>query len=327
MHGYTHLRLGPLDQLRVSVTAHQGATLLSLLADALGGRSQGVPERWRALVRQAAPEGSGAVLAPLFAPAYSVIPDSITPTACMPDGDVASQCALLADLSPDTLLTELETEFPEFVPPQWQPVVERPQEWLRAYARLLGSVWDQFRPVWRGAGALLHRETERVGTAAVSGNLDVLLGSVSSRFRYGEGSLRLPDQQAAEFSLDGRRLVLVPIVSGSGASMFALDRPDLVWIGYPMPGVGRLWENCTEPHGSTDALALLLGPRRAALLRACEEPLTMGEIAVRIGCSPATLTYHCAQLEQAGLLQRERRGQQVRLWRTERGHSVLDLLS
>ncbi|QKW05123.1 helix-turn-helix transcriptional regulator [Streptomyces sp. NA04227] len=326
MQGYTELGLGPLDRLRLSVAAHQGATLLSIVADALGGRAQGLPEHWRRLVRRTAPPGADAVLAPLFDPAYSVIPDCLTPTALMPDGDVPGQCAHLAELAPDILLGELEAEFPDFVPPQWQPVVDRPGQWLRSYAQVLERVWEEFAPVWRRAAPLLGRETERVGVAAVTGNVDVLLGSVSPRFRYAQERLLLPDQQAAGFALDDRRLLLVPIVSGPGASMFALDRPDLVWIGYPVPGIGHLWEDGDRVPPGTDALQLLLGPRRAEVLRGCGQPLAMGDLATRIGCSPGTLTYHCAQLEQAGLLRRERRGQQVMLSRTDRGDALLDLL-
>ncbi len=327
MRGFTELRLDPLERVPVSLAAHQGATLLSLLADAFGRRSQGVSPRWRALVRAGISESPAAVLGPLFAPGSSVIPDCVTPTACMPGGDVATLCAQIADLPTDVLLAELEAEFGASVPERWRPVVDRPRQWLHAYARLSQGVWREFEPVWKQAQPHIRRETERVGAAVVQGCADLVFQDLSPRFRLRDGSLHLPDPQAGTFRLNGRRLVLVPIVSGPGASMFALDRPDLVWIGYPLPAVGRIWEASARTAAPrTDALSLLVGPLRAAVLRAAAQPLTMGQVARLLGCSAANATHHCRQLADAGLIERQRHGRHVRIRRTERGDAVVDLL-
>ncbi|MGQ4335366.1 ArsR/SmtB family transcription factor [Streptomyces hayashii] len=299
-----------------------------MAADAFGGRSHGVPRRWRQLLLTAVSPVGPAVLRPLFAPGYSVIPDCVTPTTCMPDGDAAAQFAQLADLSPDTLLDELETEFGGAVPPQWRPVVERPQQWINAYARLLQCVWQEFHPIWKNSEALIRRETERVGTALVQGCTEAILQGLSERFRLVDGSLRLPDPQGEAYALNGRRLILVPIVSGPGASMFALDRPDLVWIGYPLPGIGRLWDTSAMVAApKRDALSLVVGRLRASILRAAAQSLTMGELTVLLNCSPANATHHCRHLVDAGLLERHREGRHVRISRTERGDAVVDLLT
>jgi DNA-binding MarR family transcriptional regulator len=328
MYSHTDLRLGSLDQIRISLAAHQGATLLSLAADVFGGRSHGVPRRWRQLILTAASTVGPSVLKPLFAPGYSVIPDCVTPTACMPNGDAASQFTQLADLSPDTLLDELETEFGGTVPPQWRPVVEHPQQWIHAYARLLECVWREFHPIWKNAEGLIRGETERVGAALVQGCAEAILQGLSGRFHLVGDSLQLPDPQGATYTLNERRLILVPIVSGPGASMFAMDHPDLVWIGYPLPGIGRLWETSAMPaRQAKDALSLVVGQLRAAILRAAAQPLTMGELAVLLDCSPANTTHHCRHLVDAGLLERHREGRHVRISRTERGDAVVDLLS
>ncbi|WP_416969464.1 ArsR/SmtB family transcription factor [Streptomyces sp. 4F14] len=326
MHSHTELCLGPLDEVRISLSAHQGATLLSLVADVFGARGHGVPPRWRAMVRGAVDPAGAAVLRPLFAPGYSIIPDCVTPTACMPDGDAATQFAQLADLSPDTLLDELEAEFGSVVPPQWRPVVDRPRQWIEGYTDVLRRVWREFDPVWRGAESYVRRETERVGAAVLQDCSEAVLHDLSARFRLVGESLRLPDPQAETYALAGRRLVLVPIVSGPGASMFALDRPDLVWIGYPVPGVGRLWQT-PPPAPADDPLSLVVGQLRASVLRAAAQPLTMGRLAALLDTSPANATHHCSQLSAAGLLERHRQGRNVWISRTERGDAVVALLS
>ncbi|CAM5625598.1 winged helix-turn-helix domain-containing protein [Streptomyces fumanus] len=329
MRGHTALHLGALDDLRVSVAGHQGATVLSLIADAFGGRGHGVPARWRTLVARAAPGSAGEVLRPLFDGGCSVVPDCVTPTASMPGGDVATQCEQLADLSPEVLLAELEAEFGGAVPARWRPVVDRPRQWLRAYSGVIQAVWEAFGPVWAAARPLLDREAERVGGAVVRNCADAVLGDLSRRFRLTGGTLHLPDPRQDTYELGGRRLVLVPIVSGPGTSVFALDRPDLVWIGYPLPGLGQLWGGppAAGPARADDALSLVVGEVRARVLRAVRAPAPMSEVAARVGCTPANLTHHCRRLEHGGLVVRHRQGQYVRLARTERGDALVDLLS
>lgn len=72
-----------------------------------------------------------------------------------------------------------------------------------------------------------------------------------------------------------------------------------------------------------DALALILGPLRARTLRATGRPITAGRLASRLHCAPNTVTYHCTQLESAGLIVRERRGPSVWISRTHRGEQLL----
>ncbi|MCC9711536.1 helix-turn-helix domain-containing protein [Streptomyces sp. MNU76] len=121
-------------------------------------------------------------------------------------------------------------------------------------------------------------------------------------------------------------MVLVPIVSGNGASVFSFDRSDTVWFGYPAPGLNSLWTGQDTTSG-TDRLKLVVGPLRAGILRELVRPCTMGSLASRPSCTPATVTYHCGQLEAAGLLTRERRGQHVVARRTNSGGALVGLLS
>lgn len=326
MSGISELRLGPIDALVPRVVPHPGATLLSLVADALGGRDHGVRPHARRLVRAAAPQGAADVLRPLFAPGVSVIPDCITPTATMSREECAHHLEQIEEVSADTLLAEIEGEFGGDVPARWRPVVRRPKMWKDAYARLMRSVWNEIAPVWRAAGRLVEREAERVGAATVGGSLDCVLAGLGPRLRLRGTTLRLPGRQGETSELGGRRLILVPVVSGGGASLFSFDLSDAVWIGYPVPGLGGLWGNDEPRDRSSAPLSLLLGEARAAVLHALSAPLTSGEIAERLHYAPATVTYHCTRLEAAGLLERLRCGQHVLVRRTDRGEELMNVL-
>jgi DNA-binding MarR family transcriptional regulator len=82
----------------------------------------------------------------------------------------------------------------------------------------------------------------------------------------------------------------------------------------------------TQTSGATkaDALAIVLGPLRARTLRATARPITAGHLASRLHCAPNTVTYHCTQLESAGLIVRERRGPSVWISRTHRGEQLIE---
>lgn len=313
------VRVGVLDQVRATVAPWQGATIMSLVAGVFGGRAQGVPRQWTHLLAT----GSGEMVRPLFARGAPALPDCLVPLG----GDIGEQLDRIGDTSVETLLSEMEKESCGFIPEVWQPIVRRPAEFISGYHRLLAGVWSAFAPIWKRAGPLLGRETERVGTAVVSGALDVVLTGIGPRCRFSGGALRLPDPCPRDVDLAGRRLVFVPLVSGVHGCAFDLDGADRVWVGYPLPGLGTLWgdEPLTDP--ASDPLALLLGPARAALLRYAERGITMGETAILLRCTAGTATYHCGQLEAANLVRRERRGREVRLQRTNRGDALLELLA
>jgi ArsR family transcriptional regulator, arsenate/arsenite/antimonite-responsive transcriptional repressor len=69
-----------------------------------------------------------------------------------------------------------------------------------------------------------------------------------------------------------------------------------------------------EPQ-ATRALGALAQPTRLAvfrlLVREGPEGLPAGEVAARLGVQPATLSFHLAQLERAGLLVARRRSRQI----------------
>ncbi|WP_285667540.1 winged helix-turn-helix domain-containing protein [Actinorhabdospora filicis] len=318
--------MGELDRVAVSVAPDQGATLMSLVADVLGGRPQGVPPGVRAGLRAALPAEAGAIVRPMFAPGFSLVPDCLTLTRTLSATPVGERLEELAELPGEVLLAELEYDFDGVVPRQWRVVVDDPRAFIAGYLGVLRAAWDAFAPLWRRTAPLVGREIERVGTAAVSGRLDAVLGALSHRTRLRGGDLLLPDPHPEVFALGGRRITLVPLASGTSASVFSLDRPDEVWLGYPLRGLGGLWAGEPVPPPASDALALTLGGVRAAILRAAGRGVTAGEAAREAGCSPGTATYHCARLEGAGLITRERRGRRVLLRRTERGDALTDVL-
>jgi hypothetical protein len=326
MQGFTQLRMS-VRGTPTTLATHPMATVLSLLADAVGGLPQGLPPPWRSAVRAAVPVNAQDVLRPMFPGGTCIVPDCLAAAGALLAGTAQEQFEYIADASPAVLAEQLAADFGGAVPAVWEPVLRAPERWIGRYVEVLRALWTDFQPVWQRAGALIDRETERVGAAVLRGALELVLTRVSPRCRYADGVLYVQDTLASAYVQQERPLVLVPTISGADASVFSFDRPDLVWIGYPLPGLGRLWANAPSPPPAEDALTLLLGAARAAILRYAAAGTTMGTIATVAGCSRATATYHCAQLEASGLVLRQRDGSQVRVRRTVRGDELIDLLS
>ncbi|GAB3958348.1 hypothetical protein GCM10029978_003100 [Actinoallomurus acanthiterrae] len=319
----TELDIGGFDAARVRVALDPYISVLALTTDAFG-RRRGAPERWRHRIRSTISPANAAAIRPIVAPGRSVVPESVTPINPVAEAPVTDLIERLHDISADELRSDVESVFGGRPPADWGSVAKRPRHWLHSHAEATREAWSAVRPLWQQARPLLHREVERVGTAAVRGRLDVVLGGLHPRSRYEDGVLRISDPEPTRFELGDRPLVLVPMLSGDGALICNFDRTDAVWIGYPMPGVDRLLRG--EPESvREDALELLLGPVRAQVLGVLAQPRTMGELAALTELAPSAVTYHCERLAAIGLVQRERSGRQVRVSRTARGESLMDM--
>lgn len=156
-----------------------------------------------------------------------------------------------------------------------------------------------------------------------------MLAGLESVVHYQDGALRLPHPAPEPHArLGDRTLVLVPLASGFAAGMYDIERDDHIWVGYPLPGLGGIVtrvQTAQPPPG--DALNLVLGPVRAAILRHLAPRPSVSELAHTLQLGVSTVTYHCDQLAAAGLLDRQRHGRQVRLHRTPRGTALVELLT
>ncbi|MGI5132104.1 ArsR/SmtB family transcription factor [Pseudonocardia sp. CA-107938] len=324
MGDYTKLDLGEISGGETTIVPHLGASLLSIVADALGGRPQGVNPSWRRSVRSAVPAGSSRLMHPLVGPGIALMPDCLTLTSSMTAESVTDQLEEMRETAPTRLVEEVETDFDGAPPEPWWPVLRDPDGFVSSYADVLGSAWRVLAPVMRRAEPLFEREERRIRLAGRE--IAAALAVAAPRLRGNGTWLHVPDPFPLVCARGDRPLVLVPLVSGSSASIYSVDRSDVVWVGYPLPGLAGFAAGTPIALDPPDPLQTVLGATRAAVLRAAAgQPL--GVLARACGCSLATLTHHCDHLERAGLVVRERVGQRVLLHRTARGDGLIELLS
>ncbi|MEU3059568.1 hypothetical protein [Streptomyces subrutilus] len=317
--------LAPHDSLRVSVVHHPGTALFCLLLDLLGMSGQGVPSALRAAVRSAVPAGDIGRLETLLRP-YG-LPECLVPLAGpdVPSGLEQLREQDLAEVSEQALGWTGTTHRAPTAP--WSRLIDRPAPYVAAFARVFSAIWSAYTAVWQRAQPLLWRETERIGTAAVTGSLDVVLAALANPcWRVSGDTLYCPPLHTAQARVrqPHRRLVLTPLACGSDTHAISPGGPDGATLAYPAPGLALALAGA-PPRPAGDPLTVLLGHARATILRLTVLTPTMAEIATALSCSSGTATYHCAFLESAGLLTRRRRGRQVRLHLTLRGEALLDL--
>jgi DNA-binding transcriptional ArsR family regulator len=323
-HRY-RLRLGDVGALNLELVKAPHLSLVKLLTSPSSSSVAGQTARAaRASVRRSGWFG----LAPVLAQVRGLYPD-VAATPILPTADVSvdEQVQRLRDLPEDAVVEDLARTFGSDLPPVWRPPVDMPRRWLESYASATGDAWSAVSSTWQRAQPLFDLEARRVGGALVRGGADALLNSLHPRMHYVNGEFWVPSMRESIIGLDGRRLVLVPMVAGRDGVLVAFDLPGVVYIAYPLPGQAGLRRHGARAADSNeDPLSLVLGGVRADVLRGTGQPIVMGQLAASVGRSPSAISYHCGQLEAAGLIWRERRGQSVWVSRTPRGHELVDLL-
>lgn len=161
-------------------------------------------------------------------------------------------------------------------------------------------------PRWRRMRSYLEAEREVRGRILVTGGIGRLLSTLHPQAQWQPPVLELPLERHSEVHLGGRGLIVTPSLFLPARSCVLVEahgrarRPVLV---FPAPPdrlcAKRLWDGDDQ---SQRGLPALVGRTRAAVLEALTESRTTGELAERLGITPAGVSQHTAVLREAGLI-------------------------
>jgi len=210
-------------------------------------------------------------------------------------------------------------------------------------ADVLAAAWQALlEPEWRTLRAILERDVVyRAGQLASRGWV-AALGDLHPDLSWEQGRIvlsRMPGD--VDEALGGRGLLFVPSVFIWPKLALGLDPPWPPALIYPARGVAALWEQPGRaaagraPVGRAaagravsggarpgTALDRLLGPTRAAVLTALEEPASTTQLVAALGQSLGGIGDHLAVLREAGLISRARSGRSVLYRRTPVGDAL-----
>jgi DNA-binding transcriptional ArsR family regulator len=200
-------------------------------------------------------------------------------------------------------------------------------------ADVLAAAWQALlEPEWRTLRAILERDVVYRAGQLTSRGWAAALGDLHPHLSWEQGRIvlsRMPGH--ADAALGGRGLLFVPSVFVWPKLALSIDPPWPPALIYPARGVAALWgqPGRSAPGRSAPgreqpgtALDRLLGPSRAAILIALEEPASTTQLVSALSQSLGGIGDHLAVLREAGLISRARSGRSVMYRRTPVGDAL-----
>lgn len=190
-------------------------------------------------------------------------------------------------------------------------------------ADVLAAAWQALlEPEWHTLRAILERDVMYRAGQLTSRGWAAALGDLHPGLSWEQGRIvvgRFADDEDA--ALGGRGLLFVPSVFIWPKLALRLDPPWPPSLVYPARGVASLWERPGRTASRT-TLDRLLGPSRAAILIALDEPASTTQLVATLGQSLGAVGDHLAVLREAGLIARARSGRAVLYRRTPVGDAL-----
>jgi DNA-binding MarR family transcriptional regulator len=202
-------------------------------------------------------------------------------------------------------------------PPLWvRNLADGDREQLELVIRAIRDLHDAVvAPHRNGALAAAHADLARRIPVLVTGGQEALLGTLHPRLRWRDEGLERTGIDF-EMSLEGRGLLLRPSAFWTGEPLFSFDeegcRPHVLIYAAQPNGHSASGNGTASDLAAQDSLAALLGPTRAAVLRALREPRGTAELAAAVQISPASASEHAKTLRDASLIETRREGRGVR---------------
>ena len=190
-------------------------------------------------------------------------------------------------------------------------------------AEVLSAAWRALlEPEWPTLRAILERDVVYRAGQLTSRGWAAALGDLHPGLSWHEGRIELSRWSGDEDAeLGGRGLLFVPSVFVWPGLALSLEPPWPPALVYPARGVAALWERPSRTGPGT-ALDRLLGPSRAAVLLALDEPASTTQLVAALGQSLGGVGDHLAVLREAGLISRARSGRSVLYRRTPVGDAL-----
>ncbi|MFY1634613.1 DUF5937 family protein [Solwaraspora sp. WMMB335] len=183
-----------------------------------------------------------------------------------------------------------------------------------AWRTLIAPDWPRLRGILERDVVYRAGRLTAYGWSSALADLDPRLSWAAS-----EATIAVTGFAAESHHLGGEGLLFVPTVFGTLS--LHLDPPWPYAIGYRARGVADLFG--PPPAGrAADGLDRLIGPTRAAVLRALAVSATTSQLVAHLGIGLGTAGDHLAVLRDAGLVRRARAGRAVRYERTALGDAL-----
>lgn len=252
-------------------------------------------------------------------PVRGLKPDFIHPPPTMPMTSLEDELDRLMATDVDRIRGDLELCYPASVPLVLEPFLTEPRRALRELAEHLRDYWEvALAPHWERLRAVLEGDVLSRARDA-EGGPSKLFDDIHESVSFVDHRLEISAPWDGRLTLGDQGLLLVPSVFVWPKVAVIEHEPWQPTIIYPVRGGALLWE---PPEGAPDALAALIGPRRAAVLTALDAPRSTTELAQLLELSQASVSEHLSVLHAGGLISRHRVGRIVLYLRSAKGDAL-----
>ena len=253
-------------------------------------------------------------------------PDFVAPMPVEPLSSLEDEIERVRLTEPDVVRADLAECWPDGPPPPWDAFAVRSREMVDRLCDGLHAYWDAaLAPDWPQLRAVLEGEMlGRARSLALAGPAAVL-EELHPSVRWEPPVVEIRKRRrTTSLRLEGRPLVLVPLVFAGPVLLANQEAERAIGIGYQARGIAALW---APEEGADERLELLLGHGRAAVLRALDRPATTTELAARLSYAPSTVSAHLDVLARAGLVERHRVRRSVFYGLNDTGAALVALLA
>ncbi len=216
-------------------------------------------------------------------------------------------------------------------PPLWvRNLAAGDREAIELVVRALRDLHDAVvAPRWDSALIAFHADAARRIPVLAAGGHEALFSTLHPRLRWRHDGLERAGIDT-EYDLHGQGLLLRPSAFWTGEPVFSLSddgrRPNVLFYAAQPNGSPAANGGLVAHPPANDSLAALLGPTRAAVLRALREPRGTADLAGAVRISPASASEHAKVLREAYLIETRRQGRTVRHSLTALGRTMLGQL-
>jgi Helix-turn-helix domain/Family of unknown function (DUF5937) len=316
------LRLGPEDVAGLRFAISPLMELHNSVRALEHPEAQALHLPWAAATRTRVADIDLALLQALH-PRKAYTPDFVDPPPRSPLEELEDEIERMLATPPERVRFELRRAYDgRAMPAVLEPLLRDPARELPALADLFRAYWERaLAPHWPRIRALLEGDILHRARRLADGGAAALFSDIHPEVSFAEGTLRIDMPFEVSADLGGRGMVFVPSAFTWPRPAVSVEPPYAPFLVYPARGVGGLWE--PERAAAPEALAALVGARRASILSALHAPRSTTELARALELSAGSVSQHLSVLRDAGLVRGHRVGRAVLYVRSEKGETLV----
>jgi DNA-binding transcriptional ArsR family regulator len=251
-------------------------------------------------------------------------PDFVAPPPTTPLAELDDELARVRATPHEQVAREVGWRFEgAAVPDAARALLDEPERGLAELTAVMAGYFERaIAPWWPEIRAALEDDILHRARRLTAGGAIEVFEDLHHQVHWRDGALEVDRAYEQEVELGGRGLLLVPAAFAWPRVFAMVDEPWQPALIYTPRGLGSLWAPA-DGDGDGEALAALLGRRRAEILATLGTPAATSDLARRLGASPAGVNEHLGVLRRAGLVRAARDGRRVLYSRTPTGDALL----